>query len=62
MALVVSEGDSESMALVPLEDVDDGVHTSGSHELSHEALELVESILQETRKVYMELGENFIIK
>jgi hypothetical protein len=47
LALVVSEGDSESMALVPLEDVDEGVHTSGSHELSHEALELVESILQE---------------
>ena len=50
MALVVSEGDSESMALVPLEDMDDDVHTSGSVQSSipsREALELADSILEE---------------
>ena len=47
---MVAEGDSESMALVPLEDADGSVPDSGSDEPSipsREALELADSILEE---------------
>ena len=47
---MVAEGDSESMALVPVEDADGSVHGSTSGEPSipsREALELADSILEE---------------
>ena len=47
---MVTEGDSESMALVPVEDADGSVHGSASGEPSipsREALELADSILEE---------------
>ena len=47
---MVAEGDSESMALVPVEDADGSVHGSASDEPSipsREALELADSILEE---------------
>ena len=47
---MVFEGDSESMALVPVEDADGSVHGSTSGEPSipsREALELADSILEE---------------
>ena len=47
---MVTEGDSESMALVPLEDTDGSGHASAADESSvpsREALELADSILEE---------------
>ena len=53
---MVTEGDSESMALVPVEDADGSVHGSASGEPSipsREALELADSILEELSLIHI---------